>query len=118
LESRSKGWWSHCTYSTRSKCISKGASIECIFRINTIGIVPHGWALTGKERSQDICHLDLWSKSRPQRASVDHSTLVGKIKDISWCCWISQVSKMSQTKWNSWDHPKVLTCGCSQEMIW
>jgi hypothetical protein len=40
-----------------------------------IGIMPHGRALTGKEWSQDICHSDLWSKSRPQRASMEGSTL-------------------------------------------
>jgi hypothetical protein len=34
---------------TRSKCISKGASITSIFKINMIGIMPHGRASTGKE---------------------------------------------------------------------
>jgi hypothetical protein len=81
MESRSMGWRSGCTYSTRSECISKGASIASIpsiFKKNTIGIMPHGRALTGKEGSQDTCHLDLWSKSRSWRVSMDGSPLVGK----------------------------------------
>ncbi len=83
LELRSMGLRSCHTYSSRSACISMGASITSIFKINMIGIMPHGRALTGKEWSQDTCHLDLWSKSRPWRASMDGSTPVGKKSKIS-----------------------------------
>lgn len=37
---------SHCTYCTRSKCISKGPNIASVFKTNTYGTMSYGRAPT------------------------------------------------------------------------